>query len=139
MILLLDTNVVSELMRPAPAPAVQAWMARAPAAAFHVASISVAEILYGIARLPDGRRKEALAEQVEAMFAVEFADRVLGFGMEAAPAYAAIRAARERAGRPIAVQDAMIAAIAHVHGATIATHDRDFHGCGVPMVDPWLD
>jgi predicted nucleic acid-binding protein len=137
VILLLDTNVLSELMRPEPAPAVQAWMARAPAAAFHVASISVAEILYGIARLPDGRRKEMLTEQAEAMFAVEFAERVLGFGMEAAPAYAAITAARERAGRPIAVQDAMIAAIASVHIATIATRDRDFHGCRVPVVDPW--
>lgn len=137
MIYLLDTNVVSELMRPEPAPAVQAWMARAPAAAFYVASISVAEILYGIARLPEGLRREALAEQAEAMFAVEFAERVLGFGAEAAPAYAAITAARERAGRRIAVQDAMIAAIAHVHGATIATRDRDLQGCGVPVVDPW--
>lgn len=63
MIPLLDTTVVSELMRPQPSPAVQAWMARAPAVAFHVASISVAEILYGIARLPEGRRKEALADQ----------------------------------------------------------------------------
>lgn len=61
--LLLDTNVVSELMRPEPAPAVLAWMARAPAAAFHLASISVAEILHGIARLPEGRRRQALAEQ----------------------------------------------------------------------------
>ena len=139
MILLLDTNVVSELMRPEPAPAVQAWMAGTPAAAFHVASISVAEILFGIARLPEGRRKEALAKQAEAMFAVEFAERVLGFGVEAAPAYAAITAARERVGRRIAVQDAMIAAIAHVHGATIATRDRDLQGCGVPVVDPWAD
>jgi len=137
VILLLDTNVVSELMRPTPAPAVQAWMGRAPAAAFHVASISVAEILYGIARLPDGRRKEMLAEQAEAMFAVEFAGRVLGFGLEAAPAYAAITAARERGGRRIAAQDAMIAAIAHVHDATVVTRDRDLQECGVPVIDPW--
>lgn len=137
MILLLDTNVVSELMRPEPAPVVRTWMARFPAAALHVSTISAAEILAGIARLPDGRRKEALAEQAEAMFAAEFAGRVLGFGLEAAPAYAAITAARERAGRPIAVQDAMIAAIAHVHDATVVTRDRGLQGCGVPVVDPW--
>lgn len=138
MILLLDTNVVSELMRPEPAPVVRAWMARFSASALYVSSISAAEILAGIARLPDGRRKEALTEQAEAMFEVEFAGRMLGFGMEAAPAYAAITAARERGGRRIAVQDAMIAAIAHVHDATIATRDRDLQGCGVPVVDPWV-
>jgi predicted nucleic acid-binding protein len=135
--IVLDTNVLSELMRPDPAEAVLAWMSAQLAAALHVTSISYAEILYGVGLLPEGRRRSALAEQAEAMFAEDFAGRVLGFEASAAPAYAAIAGRRRRAGRRIEPVDAMIAAIAQSRGAAIATRDRDFADCGVPVLDPW--
>ena len=135
--IVLDTNVISELMRPRPADAVLRWMARQPAAALHVTSISYAEILFGIGLLPEGRRRRALAEQAAAMFAEDFAGRVLGFDMAAAPAYAAIAGQRRQRGSRIEPIDGMIAAIAQTHGAAIATRDRDLIGCGVPIVDPW--
>jgi predicted nucleic acid-binding protein len=87
-------------MRPAPATSVLVWMATQPAAALHVASVSYAEILYGIDVMPEGRRRRGLAEQAEAMFAEDFAGRMLGFDAAAARAYATIAGGRRRAGRP---------------------------------------
>ena len=116
--ILLDTNVLSELMRPEPAEPVLAWMRGQAAAELYVSSISYAEILY-------------------AMFAQDFAGRVMSFDPASAPAFAAIAGVRRRAGKPIHPVDAMIAAIARTHGAAIATRDRDLKGCGVPVVNPW--
>lgn len=135
--IILDTNVLSELMRPEPAGPVLAWMAGQSAAALHVTSISYAEILFGIGVLPEGRRRRALAGQAASMFAEDFAGRILGFDPAAAPAYAAIAGRRRRSGNPIQPLDAMIAAIAQAHGAAIATRDRDLADCGVPVIDPW--
>ncbi len=135
--IILDTNVLSELIRSTPAPAVLHWFATQPAGVFHVTSISVAEMLFGVERLPDGRRKTALAEQIGAMFAEDFRGRILSFDASAAPSYAAMVSRRERMGRPLAVQDGMIAAIAQVHGAEIATRDGDFAACGVSLINPW--
>jgi predicted nucleic acid-binding protein len=135
--ILLDTNVLSELMRPEPAEPVLVWMRRQSAADLYVSSISFAEILYGIDLLPQGRRRRALAEQAEAMFANDFAGRVVSFDPAAAPAFAAIAGGRRRAGNPIQAMDAMIAAIARTHGAAVATRDRDLSGCGVPVINPW--
>jgi predicted nucleic acid-binding protein len=135
--ILLDTNVLSELMRPEPAEPVLAWMRRQSAAELHVSSISYAEILYGIDLLPEGKRRRALAEQADAMFAKDFAGRVVSFDPAAAPVYAAIAGGRRRAGNPIKPLDAMIAAIARAHGAAVATRDRDLEGCGIPIVNPW--
>ena len=134
--IVLDTNVLSELMRPEPAAAVLDWMAAQPAA-LHVTTPTCAEILFGIALMAEGRRRQNLAEQAERMFAEDFAGRILGFDLAAAAAYAAIAAERQRAGQRLSPVDGMIAAIARVHGAAIATRDGDLAGCGVPLIDPW--
>lgn len=135
--IVLDTNVLSELMRPQPAEAVLRWMAGQPATALHVTSISYAEILFGIGLLPEGKRRRAFAEQAEAMFVEDFAGRVLSFDIAAAPAYAMIAGQQRQAGTRIEPVDGMIAAIAQKHGAAIATRDRDLTGCGIPVIDPW--
>lgn len=135
--IVLDTNVLSELMRPEPAAPVLHWMASQPAAALYVTTISYAEILFGIAVMPDGRRRQHLADHAEGMFREEFNGRVLGFDLAAAPAYATIVGRRRLAGQPLLPVDGMIAAIAHAHGAAVATRDADLAGCGVPVVNPW--
>jgi predicted nucleic acid-binding protein len=136
--ILLDTNVLSELMRPAPDPAVLGWMALQKAAALYVTALSCAEILAGIALLPDGRRRQRLADLADGMFRGDFAGRILAFDQTAASAYAAIIAERSRAGKRINAIDAMIAAIARVNGAMIASRDNDLSGCSVPVVNPWV-
>jgi hypothetical protein len=136
--IVLDTNVISELMRPESHPAVLAWVAAQPRATLYTTGINQAEILYGIAVLPDGRRRTALAAAAEAMFADDFADRVLPFSGAAAMHYANIVAARRRAGTPIEGFDALIAATALAAGADIATRDiGGFDGCGLTLIDPW--
>jgi predicted nucleic acid-binding protein len=136
--IILDTNVLSEVMRPAPAAEVLAWLAAQPAASVYTTSITQAEILHGLMLLPPGRRRRALEEAAASMFREDFGGRVLGFGTEAAPPYALIASRRRRAGRPISHFDAQIAAIALSSGAAIATGNvADFEGCGVALVDPW--
>jgi len=137
--ILLDTNVISELVRPAPDPAVLAYVrALAPETAF-TAAVCEAEINYGLARLPAGRRREDLAARIATLFASGFQNQILPFDSLCASHYGAIRSAREAAGRPITVEDAMIAATACAHGATVATRNvDDFQGCGAEVVDPWL-
>ena len=136
--IILDTNVLSELMRPAPTGRVVQWMAAQPAAGLYTTSITQAEILHGLMLLPRGRRRSALEGAATSMFAEEFRDRILGFGSDAAPPYAQIAADRRRAGRPISHFDAQIAAIARFTGAAIATRNvDDFRGCGVTVLDPW--
>ena len=135
--IILDTNVLSELMRPEPAPAVLRWMALQPAGILHVTAISYAEILFGLYVMPDGRRRQHLTEQVESMFFEDFAGYVLEFDMAAAPSYAAILGTRQKSGRPLHPVDGMIVAIAQARGAAIATRDSDFDGCGVPVINPW--
>jgi toxin FitB len=138
VVIVLDTNVLSELMRSQPAAAVFAWVAAQPRAELYTTSVSKAEILYGIAALPDGRRRAALAVAAEAMFTDDFAGRVLPFDEEAAGHYAEIVAARRREGRPIEAFDAQIGATARVAGAELATRDvGDFAGCGLTLVNPW--
>ena len=136
--IVLDTNVLSELMRSEPDAAVFAWVAAQPRAALYTTSVSKAEILYGIAVLPEGRRRQALAAAADAMFADDFEDRVLPFDEAAAVCYAGIVAARRREGRPIEAFDAQIAATALVAGAGLATRDTgDFAGCGLTVINPW--
>ena len=136
--IVLDTNVLSELMRSEPAAPVFAWVSAQPRATLYTTSVSKAEILYGIAVLPEGRRRLALAAAAEAMFADDFEGRVLPFDEGAAGHYAEIVAARRREGRPIEALDGQIAATALVAGAGLATRDtRDFEGCGLTLVNPW--
>ncbi len=134
----LDTNVISELMRARPHPAVFGWVASQPRATLYTTGINQAEILYGIAALPAGRRRTALAAAADAIFAEDFAGRLLPFNSRAAAHYAEIVTARRRAGIPIEGFDALIAAIARTASADVATRDvRGFDGCGLTVVDPW--
>lgn len=136
--IVLDTNVLSELMKPAPAAKVVEWMAAQAGPTLYTTSITQAEILHGLMLLPRGRRRRALEAAATAMFAEDFGGRILGFGTEAAPRYAQIASDRQRAGRPISHFDAQIAAIARLAGAALATRNLpDFEGCGVSLVDPW--
>ena len=136
--IVLDTNVVSELMRPMPSPAVETWMSAQPAAGMFISAVAEAELRYGLALLPEGQRQRRLLAQAEAMLAEDFAGRILPFDSAAAEAYAPIAAARRLAGRPISQADAQIAAIAASRGAAIATRNvTDFTDCGIVVLDPW--
>lgn len=137
--IVLDTNVVSELMRPAPDDVVVAWVDAQPPDDLYLTSMTVAELLFGVARLPSGRRRERLSERIGRLVDDLFADRVLAFDAPAAVAYARIATARERAGRPIGAADAVIVATAASAGASsLATRNvSDFVGAGLALVDPW--
>jgi toxin FitB len=138
--ILLDTNVVSELMRPEASPVVLKWFSRQHAQEIYGSSINLAEIFYGIELLTGGKRRHELLAGAERMFTRVLAGRVFAFEDEAAHAFARIVSARRKAGRPIAELDAQIAAIAHVHGATLATRNTaDFEDCGIRLVNPWRD
>ena len=140
MTVLLDTNVVSELLRPSPNPAVEGWVAGRQAADLHFSAVSEAELRYGVALLPAGRRRDALALAVEAILREDFEDRVLPFDSETAREYADIAASRRTAGRPVAPADCQIAAIARSRDLTIATRNvRDFADMEIELVDPWAD
>ena len=135
---ILDTNILSAIMGATPVPEVAAWIEGQPAELLFTASVCAAEILAGIAVMPDGRRRRALEAAASAMFAEDFEGRVLPFDTEAAAAYADIFAARRHAGRPIATLDLMIAAVARAKGASVVTRDSSgFEACGVPVINPW--
>jgi predicted nucleic acid-binding protein len=137
--ILVDTNVISELMKAAPNPAVVAYLdGLAPDAVF-TAAICEAEIRYGLARMPRGRRRDELIARVVTFFETGFPDQVLRFDRACAALYGDIRHVREAAGKPIAVEDAMIAATARAYGMqVIATRNtRDFLDCGVTLINPW--
>lgn len=136
--IILDTNVLSEAVRPQPSRAVVRWLSAQPVAQLFTTTISEGEILYGVALLPKGRRRKALEQATRQMFADDFADRVLSFDSAAAREFAAVAAARRQQGRPITALDAQIAAIARSHGAALATRNvADFVGCSIEIVDPW--
>ncbi len=135
--IVVDTNVTSELMRPVPSPAVTAWVRARSATELYTTSITLAEVRYGIERLSDGRRKDLLRAMAEDVFSA-FANHVLAFDATAAVDYARIVSSRDRAGAPIDGFDAQIAAICRVHGATLATRNvKDFHDTGIDVTDPW--
>jgi len=135
----LDTNILSAMMRPVRVPQVAAWVAARPDERLFTTTVSEAEILSGIAILPQGRHRLALESAARTIFMADFEGRVLPFDMEAATAYADIFAARRRAGRPTAPLDLMIASIARSRAASVVTRDSsDFAGCGVPVIDPWI-
>ena len=133
-----DTNVVSELMRPEPSVPMMEWTDRQPVDEVFITAITVGELLYGIGRLPAGRRRDQLAELFDDMIAEDFERRVLAFDGVAAAHYADIVVERELTGRPISMADAQIAAICRSHGATVATRNvDDFTDVGVDIVNPW--
>ena len=138
MSILLDSNVVSELIRRARSPAVATWVAGWPLEDLFFSAVGEAELRYGAAILPPGRRRQALLAGIDGMLRDAFGDRVLQFDREAACEYADIAAARRSAGRPLAPADCQIAAIARSRGMTVATRNvRDFDDIGVNIVNPW--
>jgi len=137
-VIVLDTNVLSEVLKPLPSEKVLRWLAAQDAAAVFTTAITQAEILYGIEALQPGRRRTRLSEAVDRMFAEEFQGRILPFDDDAARAFAKIVAARDAAGLPISQFDATIAAITRSRGAAVATRNAaDFERCGIQIVNPW--
>ena len=135
---ILDTNVLSVLMSQTPAPEVAAWVSGQPIGLLFTAAVCQAEILSGLAILPEGRRRQILEAAARAMFLDDFEGRVLPFDTAAAIAYADIFAARRLAGRPAATLDLMIAAVARIHRTSVVTRDGSgFDGCGVTVINPW--
>ena len=136
--IIVDTNVLSEVIRPVPAGKVLDWMVAQPASALFTTTITLGEVLYGLELIAPGKRRTALQEAIETMFEDQFADRILTFDQDAARAFADISAKCRRLGRPIGEMDAQIAGIALSRGAAIATRNvRDFRDCGVELIDPW--
>lgn len=136
--IVLDTNVLSELIRPVPEPKVLAWLAAQAADALFTTAISRGEMLYGVRLLPAGHRQAGLLQDIEAIFSMDMAGRVLPYDEAAADAHADIAAHRRTLGRPSSQSDMMIAGIVRSHGATLATRNvRDFEECGITLVDPW--
>ena len=136
--ILLDTNVMSEVMRPAPSGLVLSWLNDTPTADLFICSISMAELCYGIRALPDGQRRETLASHLEQFIAQGFSQRTLDFDTRAAVAYGELMANRRHRGKPMSILDGQIAAIAKVHYAALATRNvRDFEDCGIEVIDPW--
>ena len=136
--ILLDTNVLSEMMRQLPEPAVEQWLAAQPVASVFISAITEAELRYGLAIMPKGKRQADLSIQLVAMLAEDFTGRILPFDSAAAVAFAEIAALRRLAGLPISQADAQIAAIAKSRGAMLATRNvPDFDRCGVEIVNPW--
>jgi predicted nucleic acid-binding protein len=136
--IILDTNVLSELMRIRPSPKVTAWFHEHPLIDLYTTAITEAEIFYGIELLEHGTRKQKLLMAAESLFDIDLQDRVIGFDGDAARIFSQIAAHRRLQGKPISNPDAQIAAIVQLHSATLATRNfADFRDCGVDLVDPW--
>jgi predicted nucleic acid-binding protein len=137
-VIILDTNVISEVMKSSPSKRVVKWLASLPHSRIFTTSVSQAEILFGLEIMPHGRKRDALYDAAAAMFREKFLDHVLAFDGDASHIFATIASARRKAGQPIGQFDCQIAAIARSHGAAIATRDlRDFADCGVELIDPF--
>jgi hypothetical protein len=138
MKLVLDTNVVSQLVHPQGSVQIKDWLATRRGYIVYTTSVTQAEILFGIRRLPDGKRRDRLLANAVEVFSSDMAGRILSFDSIAADEYSQIVALRERSGRPISQFDGQIVAICRVYGAVLATRNvKDFVGCGVDVVNPW--
>ncbi|HTD29617.1 MAG TPA: type II toxin-antitoxin system VapC family toxin [Xanthomonadaceae bacterium] len=135
--IVLDTNVVSEAMKPSSEPTVRAWLNDQAAETLYLSSVTLAELLFGIGSLPPGRRKTALAGTLDSLLDL-FQGRVLPFDTEAARHYAVLALNARSAGRGFPTPDGYIAAIAVAHGYTVATRDvAPFEAAGVQVINPW--
>ena len=136
--IVIDTNVLSEVTKPKPSTAVLDWLARQDRAAMFTTTITQAEILYSLERLPDSKRKQSLAQAINAMFAEDFEGHVLNFDQPAAAAYARLLHLRKTQGLSSSQSDTMIAAIALSIGAAVATRNiSDFQTAGLAVINPW--
>lgn len=137
--ILLDTNVISEIMRERPEPAVSAWLRGRSRLELWTASVVIAELLSGIDLMPAGRKQKVLREAVEGMIAEDFRGQILNFDLSAARCYGQILSSRQRICHRIRELDAQIAAIALANGTALATRNTpDFEDCGITLVNPWL-
>ena len=140
MLLILDTNVISELMKPEAEPAVLAWFTRHTQAQFATTAICQAEILGGLAMLPDGKRRRSMLAAAQEIWDIDLEQRVFTFDSPSAQAFADILRRRKKAARPIQFVDAAIAAICATHKAAIITRDTaGFESCGIKVINPWMD
>jgi len=138
-VIVLDTNVVSEAMRPEPHPAVMAWLNEQAAETLHLPSVGLAELLFGIAALPAGARRRRLGRALDGLVAL-FPGRILPFDEDAARRYAEMAAAARSAGRTLPVTDGYIAATAASRGFAVATRNvTDFRNSGVDVIAPWQE
>lgn len=137
--IILDTNAVSEVMKPAPSEPVLRWLAAQDRLSIFVTVITQAEMLYGVEALASGKRKQSLLPLIEKLFGEQgFQGRILSFDQQSAREFARILAGRKAAGRPMSQFDAMIAAIARAHRAALATRNlTDFEHCGIRLINPW--
>jgi predicted nucleic acid-binding protein len=136
--IVLDTNVLSEALRPVPEPSVLHWLANQPRSSLFTTTVTRGEVLYGIRVLTDGKRRRGLWDAAKKIFSEDLAGQVLSFDSDAADVYAEIAASRRMAGKPISQFDAMIVAMARSRGASLATRNvKDFEDCGVDLVNPW--
>lgn len=136
--IILDTNVVSEVIRPIPDASVLSWLDSQSADEIAITAITAAELRYGVRRLPEGRRQTQLSEVTHEILTADFRDRIQPFDVLAADQFAEVVVARERSGQPISTSDAQIAAICRVWDATLATRNiSDFTGTGIRLIDPW--
>jgi predicted nucleic acid-binding protein len=135
--IVLDTNVVSEAMKPEPALSVRDWLDEQVAETLFLSSVTVAELLFGVGALPDGRRKQKLAATLDGLLDL-FEGRILAFDTNAARHYAGLAVKARRAGEGFPTPDGYIAAIATAHGFAVATRDASaFSAAGVPVINPW--
>ncbi|WP_067853277.1 type II toxin-antitoxin system VapC family toxin [Nocardia shimofusensis] len=136
--IILDTNVLSEVVKQAPEQRVIDWLDAQPAVGIATTAVTAAELWYGVRRLPDGRRKAGLVAGIDAVLYEDLQGRIERFDTAAASRYADLVIARECVGQPISMADAQIAAICVSRGAVLATRNvRDFAGTGIEIVDPW--
>lgn len=136
--IVLDTNVISEVFKPKPDSGVLSWLQQQDDDVVFTTAVTRGELMYGLNIMANGKRRETLESGLQRIFAMRFAGRVLPYDESAADAYAMILALRRGIGRPIGAADAMIAGITRSRGARLATRNvRDFGGCGIVLVDPW--
>lgn len=135
---LLDTNVVSEMFKPAPDPNVAGWVRQSPKRQVYISAISKAEMLFGLAIMPEGKRKMAFAAAIHAFLAEELKTPILAFGEREAEFYADIASNLRRKGRTTGQSDAQIASVARSHGFKVVTRNvRYFDDCGIDVINPW--
>jgi predicted nucleic acid-binding protein len=136
--IVLDTNVVSEMMKPSPKPSVVDWLNRQETATLYLSTITLAEIGYGLHAMPDGKRRRYLEDRIEEFIAEGFDQRILGFDVVAARAYGELMGRRKNLGRPMSILDGQIASIARANHFAVATRNvDDFEECGVSLINPF--
>ena len=136
--IVLDTNVLLELMKPEASRAVLTWVGGQARDDLYTSAITLGEIMFGLEIMPHGRKRDVRLQLADEIFGIDFAGRILPFDVTAARAFAVIAATRRRAGRPIEMPDAQIAAIARAHRMAAATRNvADFADCGVDLINPW--